>query len=46
MKDLFNYFSVRLRYCKCWNQDSVVAGVLARMKDGRVRFSEAMELLP
>jgi hypothetical protein len=46
MKDLVNYVSVSLIYGNRWNQDSVIAGVLARVKDGRIRFSEAMELLP
>lgn len=46
MKDLVNYVSVSLIYGTRWNQDSVIAGVLERVKDGRIRFSEAMELLP
>jgi hypothetical protein len=46
MKDLVNYVSASLIYGARWNQDSVIAGVLGRVKDGRIRFSDAMELLP
>ncbi|HWV30326.1 MAG TPA: hypothetical protein VN038_11755 [Dyadobacter sp.] len=46
IKDLVNYVSVSLIYGKRWNQDGVIAGVLARVKDGQIRFSESMELLP
>ena len=46
MKDLVNYVSVSLIYGTRWNQDSVIAGVLARVKARQIRFSEAMELLP
>ncbi|SEO63600.1 protein of unknown function [Duganella sp. CF517] len=46
MKDLVNYVSMTLIYGKRWNEDSVIAGVLARVKNGEIRFSEAMESLP
>jgi hypothetical protein len=46
MKDLVNYVSMTLIYGKRWNEDSVIAGVLARVKNGEIRFSAAMELLP
>lgn len=46
MKDLVNYVSVSLIYGKRWNQDGTIAGVLAQVKDGRMSFSDAMELLP
>lgn len=41
MEDLVNYVSVSLIYGQRWNQDSIIAGVLACTKAGQFRFSES-----
>lgn len=46
MKDLVNYVCASLIYGPRWHQDGTIAELLASVKNGGVRFSEAMKMMP
>lgn len=46
MSDMVNYVCAALIYGVRWQQDPQIAGLLARVRQGELRFSAALELMP
>nr|WP_315251593.1 hypothetical protein [uncultured Duganella sp.] len=46
MGDMVNYVCAALIYGVRWQQDQQIAGLLARVRQGELRFSAALELMP